>query len=58
VAWRRWTFADKNDDAWRGMFVLLHTSVAPSQYSVQLHAQVTDAEPMPGPVGIATWRGG
>ncbi len=34
VAWSRWTFADKNGDAWRGMFVLLQTSAAPSQYSV------------------------
>lgn len=57
VAWSRWAFVDKSGDAWRGMFVLLHTSTAPSQYSVQLHAQVADADAMPGPVGSSRmWR--
>jgi len=57
VAWSRWTFADKNGDAWRGMFMLLHTSTAPGQYSVQVHAQMADAaDSIPGPVGMTTWR--
>lgn len=60
VAWSRWTFADKNGDPWRGMFVLLQTGTAPSQYSVQVHAQVADtADSFLGPVSrSSTWRVG
>jgi hypothetical protein len=60
VAWSRWRFADKNGDAWRGMFVLLQTRATPNQYSVQLHAQMADvADTTSGPIGISRmWRVG
>lgn len=52
VAWSRWTFADKDGEAWRGMFVLIDTGDAPRRYSVQVHAQMADgAESVAGRVG-------